>query len=104
LSLSQLSNIKKKAMQYLNFLPTEVRDTLLKIKSGFNFTHKRDGSIYKNTESLLPQREMGNYREYTVPTPKIENRGSRRLVISKDGEIYYTDDHYQTFQQVMDIE
>jgi len=91
-------------MQNLNFLPTEVRDTLLKIKSGFNFSHKRDGSIYKNTENLLPQKEIGDYREYTVPTLRVANRGSRRLVISKDGEIYYTDDHYQTFQQVMDIE
>ncbi len=92
------------ALTNLNFLPTEVRDTLLKIKSGFSFSHKRDGSIYKNTEKLLPERPFGDYREYTVPTPRIENRGSRRLVISKDGDIYYTDDHYQTFQQVVDIE
>jgi ribonuclease T1 len=91
-------------MTELKLLPPEVKDTLLKIRAGSVFPHKRDGSIYRNTENLLPEKPFGDYREYTVPTPAIENRGSRRLVISNDGDIYYTDDHYQTFQQVVNIE
>lgn len=83
-------------------LPVEVRNTLLKIRSGFTFSHKKDGSIYKNIEYLLPERSLDYYREYTVPTPDIKDRGCRRLVIGNKDEIYYTDDHYRTFQQVIE--
>lgn len=85
----------------MDLLPEEARETLSKIQSGFVFSHPKDGSIHKNREHLLPDREIGHYREYAVPTPNINNRGTRRLVIGNNGEIYYTEDHYETFWEVI---
>jgi ribonuclease T1 len=82
-------------------LPQEARDTLRKIQSGFVFSHPKDGSIHKNIEHLLPDREIGYYREYAVPTPNINHRGTRRLVVGNNGEVYYTEDHYETFWEVI---
>ncbi|MCM3735210.1 hypothetical protein M3215_05090 [Bacillus cytotoxicus] len=31
------------------------------------------------------------------PYVKGENRGTQRLVIGKNGKVYYTKDHYKTF-------
>jgi guanyl-specific ribonuclease Sa len=86
----------------IDLLPQEVRDVWVKIKSGFVFSHPKDGSIYRNRERLLPEREFGYYREYAVPTPTINNRGARRLVVGNNVELYYTEDHYQTFVKVIE--
>ena len=83
-------------------LPVEAKNVLLQIKSGVAFVHKKDGSIYRNREEKLPERSPDYYREYTVPTPEMTTRGSRRLVIGNAGEIYYTDDHYLTFQKIIE--
>ncbi len=83
-------------------LPVEAKNVLLQIKSGVAFAHKKDGSIYRNREGKLPERSLDYYREYTVPTPEMATRDSRRLVIGNAGEIYYTDDHYLTFQKIIE--
>ena len=83
-------------------LPVEAKNILLQIKSGVAFAHKKDGSIYRNREGKLPERSPNYYREYTVPTAEMATRGSRRLVIGNEGEIYYTDDHYLTFQKIIE--
>jgi len=33
-------------------------------------------------------------------TPGESGRGARRIVIGKDGEQYYTEDHYQSFRRI----
>ncbi|MEU9734654.1 ribonuclease domain-containing protein [Streptomyces sp. NPDC048002] len=81
-------------------LPAEARHTLDLIDEGGPFPYARDGSVFGNFEGLLPRRERGHYREYTVPTPGSRDRGARRIVTGKDGEIYYTDDHYDSFRAV----
>ncbi len=83
-------------------LPVEAKNVLLQIDSDVAFAHKKDGSIYRNRDGKLPERSLDYYREYTVPTPEITTRGSRRLVIGNEGEIYYTDDHYLTFQKIIE--
>lgn len=83
-------------------LPVEAKNVLLRINSGDAFAHKKDGSIYRNREGELPEQSPDYYREYTVPTPEMTTRGSRRLVIGNEGEIYYTDDHYLTFQKIIE--
>ena len=65
------------------------------------FPYPQDGSVFQNREGLLPDAEPGYYREYTVPTPGSEDRGARRLVVGRDGGIYYTDDHYESFREVV---
>jgi ribonuclease T1 len=57
--------------------------------------------VFKNFEGLLPPQPRGYYKEYTVPTPGAIDRGSRRLITGQNGEIYYTADHYITFQEVI---
>ena len=81
-------------------LPAEARETLKLIKRGGPYRYERDGAGFGNFERLLPQRERGYYREYTVPTPGVKSRGARRIVSGKGGEFYYTDDHYKSFRRV----
>ncbi|MFM6859834.1 MAG: ribonuclease domain-containing protein [Dolichospermum sp.] len=49
----------------------------------------------------MPPQPRGYYKEYTVPTPGATDRGSRRLVMGQNGEIYYSCDHYNSFQEVI---
>ncbi|MFM9367642.1 ribonuclease domain-containing protein [Streptomyces sp. Da 82-17] len=82
-------------------LPAEARETLRLIDDGGPFPYEKDGSTFGNFEGELPRQPRGHYREYTVRTPGEDDRGARRLVTGRDGEIYYTDDHYQTFKAVL---
>lgn len=61
------------------------------------FPYSKDGTEFRNREGRLPGRESGYYREFTVETPGSPDRGARRLVTGRNGEVYYTRDHYQTF-------
>lgn len=91
-------------------LPPEAQRTLRLIKQGGPFPYERDNVAFGNYERRLPQRERGYYREYTVKTPGIKGRGARRIVAGcalaaarpcgTDGELYYTDDHYQSFRRI----
>ena len=48
-------------------------------------------------EGRLPAQGAGYYREYTVETAGAPDRGARRIVAGRGGEIYYTRDHYRSF-------
>jgi ribonuclease T1 len=81
-------------------LPPEARDTVLRIRRGGPFPYERDGTVFGNFERALPVRGRGYYREYTVPVPGMKQRGARRIVAGRAGELYYTDDHYRTFRRL----
>ncbi|MGW2834016.1 ribonuclease domain-containing protein [Streptomyces sp. NPDC001286] len=81
-------------------LPAEARRTLALIDEGGPFPYAKDGAVFGNFEGLLPRQRRGYYHEYTVPTPGSRDRGARRIVTGQGGEIYYTDDHYQSFEVV----
>lgn len=82
-------------------LPREGRATIELIRKGGPFPYpQKDGTTFGNFEKRLPLRERGYYREYTVPTPGAKNRGARRIVAGRDGELYYTDDHYNSFKRI----
>ncbi|MFJ1973475.1 ribonuclease domain-containing protein [Streptomyces sp. NPDC087903] len=85
----------------LSRLPAEARRTLELIDEGGPFPYDRDGVVFGNFERLLPSRERGYYHEYTVTTPGSPDRGARRVVTGRGGEIYYTDDHYDSFRAVL---
>ena len=57
---------------------------------------------FGNRERILPAARRGFYREYTVRTPGVRNRGARRIVCGgepgKAEPCYYTDDHYKSFK------
>jgi len=83
-------------------LPAEAVETLVLIRQGGPFPHRRDGASFGNREKILPQRERGWYREYTVKTPGARDRGARRIVAGRDGTLYYTDDHYRSFKRILE--
>jgi ribonuclease T1 len=83
-------------------LPREARDTLSLIKAGGPFPYSQDGKTFQNREKLLPQRDRGYYREYTVRTPGAKDRGARRIVAGRSGEFYYTADHYRSFRRIIE--
>lgn len=81
----------------LSTLPPEAARTHDLIEAGGPFPEHKDGTVFGNREGLLPAKERGYYREYTVPTPGSSDRGARRLVSGASDELYYTPDHYQSF-------
>ena len=48
----------------------------------------------------LPDRERGYYAEYTVETPGLDHRGARRIIAGDGGELYWTEDHYESFERI----
>ena len=54
------------------------------------------GDYFGNYEGLLP--EDREYTECDIDTRGKDNRGAKRIVFSDDGLIYYTEDHYKTFE------
>ncbi|WP_245994261.1 ribonuclease domain-containing protein [Nocardioides immobilis] len=81
-------------------LPPEAAATVTLIDEGGPFPYDKDGSIFGNYEGLLPDREDGYYEEYTVETPGSDDRGARRIVGGADGELYWTEDHYESFEVI----
>ena len=81
-------------------LPEQARQTIALVRKGGPFPYERDGIVFGNFEKLLPLKERGYYREYTVRTPGTKGRGARRIVAGRGGELYYTDDHYQSFRRI----
>ena len=54
------------------------------------------GDRFGNYEGLLPEEEGRTYKECDIDTIG-KKRGAKRIVFSNDGLIYYTDDHYESF-------
>ena len=54
------------------------------------------GDRFGNYEGILP--EGKKYTECDIDTLGRSSRGAKRIVFSNDGCIYYTDDHYETFE------
>lgn len=54
------------------------------------------GDFFGNYEGVLP--EGVTYHECDINTLGASSRGAERLVYSADGDIYYTGDHYETFE------
>ena len=83
-------------------LPSEARETLVRIKHGGPFPYARDGAIFANREGLLPQASRGTYREFTVNTPGSRDRGARRIIAAGTARFWYTADHYRSFRRIVE--
>lgn len=81
-------------------LPPQAWETLRLIDDGGPFPFRQDDSTFFNREGILPDRGRGYYREYTVQTPGWPDRGARRIVAGAEGDLYYTEDHYSSFEQI----
>ena len=56
------------------------------------------GDSFGNQEGLLPKAKGRSWRECDINTLGAKSRGAERIVFSNDGLIYYTGDHYETFE------
>lgn len=56
------------------------------------------GSRFGNYEGTLPEKDGRTYTECDIDTLGASKRGAKRIVFSNDGLIYYTEDHYETFE------
>lgn len=56
------------------------------------------GDRFGNREGLLPEADGRYYTECDIDTMGASSRGAKRIVFSNDGLIYYTDDHYESFE------
>ncbi|MFC0113280.1 ribonuclease domain-containing protein [Kibdelosporangium aridum] len=81
----------------LSTLPPEATATWRLIEKGGPFPSNRDGVVFENREKRLPAKAKDYYHEYTVPTPGSKDRGARRLVHGQQRELYYTENHYESF-------
>lgn len=57
------------------------------------------GDIFYNREGLLPKKSSRTYYEADLISGYDKNRGPERIVFSDDGLIFYTKDHYKSFEQ-----
>ncbi len=55
------------------------------------------GDRYGNYEGTLPEVEGRTYFECDIDTLNSTKRGAKRMIWSTDENIYYTEDHYETF-------
>lgn len=96
----------------VNDLPDEAHDTIDLIwkhgddGSKFPFPEK-DGSVFEwrdHDPYPFQKKPDGYYREFTVITPGLENRGKLRIVTGGDPsdkvEDWWTADHYDTFHPI----
>ncbi|MCI8970323.1 MAG: ribonuclease [Oscillibacter sp.] len=56
------------------------------------------GNRFGNYEGLLPEAKGRTYTECDIDTLGARSRGAKRIVFSNDGLIYYTEDHYESFE------
>ena len=56
------------------------------------------GDRFGNYEGQLPEKSGRNYTECDIDTIGSTSRGAKRIVFSNDGLIFYTGDHYETFE------
>ena len=56
------------------------------------------GDRFGNYEGLLPKTDGRKYTECDIDTLGRDSRGAKRIVFSNDGLIYYTEDHYESFE------
>ena len=84
-----------------NDLPPEAKETIRLIENNGPFPFRQDDSTFQNREGILPRQSRDWYREFTVITPGSRDRGARRIIEGEDGLLFYTDDHYASFREVI---
>ena len=58
------------------------------------------GDRFGNFEGLLPKKSGRRWTEADIGTMGKTSRGAQRIVFSSDGLIYFTKDHYESFEKL----
>jgi ribonuclease T1 len=87
-------------------LPKQGQQVYALIGQGGPFAYDKDGVVFGNREQQLPKHKRGYYREYTVKTSGVRNRGAKRIVcgglqVQSPDACYYTEDHYSSFRKIV---
>ena len=85
--------ITKKEAKELGWVSTE--GNLNKVAPGKSI----GGDYFGNYEEILPVKKGRSYYECDIDYVS-GSRGAKRIIYSNDGYIYYTGDHYNTFEQL----
>ena len=56
------------------------------------------GDRLGNCERMVPEADRRTWTECDMDPLHAKSRGAKRIVFSNDGLIYYTDDHYESFE------
>ena len=75
----------------------DLAPAIARIERGEPDGHRNDGGVFQNREGRLPSKPRGYYREFVVRTPGMRGVGPQRLVVGRDGDAWYTSDHYRSF-------
>jgi guanyl-specific ribonuclease Sa len=94
--------IKIKITRILN--DDEVKKTLERI-TNWRWKYSQDWTTFyndwrQNWERLPIMTDTSYYKEWTVDTSWISGRWPRRIVIWKNWEKFFTDDHYMNFIRI----
>lgn len=60
------------------------------------------GDYFGNYEGQLPKAKGRKWTECDINTLGAKGRGAERIVFSNDGLIYYSSDHYESFELLYD--
>jgi ribonuclease T1 len=87
-------------------MPKQGQQVYALIAQGGPFANDKDGVVFGNREQQLPKHKRGYYREYTVKTVGVRNRGAKRIVcgglqVQSPDVCYYTEDHYSSFRKIV---
>lgn len=88
-----LNYITKKEAQELGWNSKE--NTMAEILPGMSI----GGDRFGNYEGMLPKEEGRSYKECDIDYVS-GSRNAKRIVYSNDGLIFYTEDHYSSFEQL----
>lgn len=58
------------------------------------------GDRFGNREGLLPEEKGRQYYEADISAGYTNHRGPLRIVYSNDGLVFYTEDHYESYEQL----
>lgn len=62
--------------------------------------HGGDRGVFENAEGRLPAQPRGYYAETDVWPRGPDGRGAERLIFGRSGEVWYSPDHYRTFERI----
>jgi filamentous hemagglutinin len=78
----------------------DLNPELNRIREGRQLNHRNDGGIFSNRERRLPTADRDTYREFVYTQRGIPFPGPARIILNRQGQVWFTGDHYNSFIKV----